>query len=130
MEGAQYLLVIYVMIGLVVAYLIVEIFLNINDIDNDTSNILLLEWSQGRAFFIPFALGAIAGHLFLGTTNEAFKMSNGMFPVLILFGLAIVMALIGFKVSFKKSRTFLMGLLLAGVLYGHFFWSMNYLETP
>lgn len=130
MEGAQYLLVIYVMIGLVVAYVILEILLNLNDIDSDTSNILLLEWSHGSSFFIPFALGAIAGHLFLGTTNDAFKMSNGMFPVLILFGLAIIMAVIGFKVPFEKSKTFLLGLLIAGVLYGHFFWSMNYLETP
>lgn len=130
MDSPQYLLVIYIMIGLIVAYFIVEILLNLNDIDNDTSNLLLLEWSKGRSFFIPFALGAIAGHLFLGTSNEAFKMSNGMFPVLILFGLAILMAVIGFKISFEKSKTFLLALLLAGVLYGHFFWSMNYIEAP
>lgn len=127
MEGAQYLLVVDIMIGFAVVYFIIEILLNLNDIDNDTSNVLLLEWSKGKAFFIPFALGAIGGHLFLGTSNAAFKFTNGIFPVLILFGLAIIMVLIGFKVPFVKSRSFLTVLLIAGVLYGHFFWSMNYL---
>ena len=130
MEGAQYTLVVNIMIGLVAAYFIIELLLNLNDVDNDTSNILLLEWSKGKSFFIPFALGAIAGHLFLGTSNSAFKMSNGIFPVLIIFGLTIIMVIIGFKVKFEKSRAFLTALLIAGVLYGHFFWSMNYLIRP
>lgn len=130
MEGTGYTVVVSIMIGLAVAYFIIEILLLLNDVDNDTSNILLLEWSKGKSFFIPFALGAIAGHLFLGTTNGAFKMSNGMFPVLIIFGLTIIMVVIGFKVSFEKSKSFLMAILIAGVLYGHFFWSMNYLVTP
>ena len=91
----------------VAAYFIIEILLMLNNVDNDTSNILLLEWSKGKSFFIPFALGAIAGHLFLGTTNDAFKMSNGMFPVLIIFGLTLIMVLIGFKVPFKKTKAFL-----------------------
>ncbi|WP_154859536.1 hypothetical protein [Cyclobacterium xiamenense] len=130
MDSTQYLLVIDIMIGLAVAYVVLEILLNVNGIDNDTSNLLLLEWSRGRGFFIPFALGAIAGHLFLGTTNTAFQLSNGVFPVLILFALAIGMVVIGFYWPFKKSKAFLSALLLAGLLYGHFFWSMNYLETP
>ena len=118
------------MIGLTVVYFIIEILLLLNDVDNDTSNILLLGWSKGKSFFIPFALGAIAGHLFLGTSNIAFKMSNGMYPVLIIFGLTLIMVAIGFKVSFIKSKTFLTAILLAGVLFGHFFWSMNYLVRP
>ncbi|WP_375583383.1 hypothetical protein [Cyclobacterium xiamenense] len=130
MDSAQYFLVIDIMIGLFAAYVILEILLNVNGIDNDTSNLLLLEWSRGRAFFIPFALGAIAGHLFLGTTNTSFQLSNGVFPVLILFGLALVMAGIGFLWTAKKSKAFLTALLIAGLLYGHFFWSMNYLKTP
>ena len=129
MEGAQYIFVINIMIGIALVYFIIEILLMLNDIDNDTSNILLLEWSKGKSFFIPFALGTIAGHLFLGTTNAAFKMSNGMFPVLIIFGLTIIMVVIGFKVQFEKTKLFLTVLLIAGVIYGHFFWSMNYLEA-
>jgi len=130
MEGMEYIVVVSIMIGLAVAYFIIEILLLLNDVDNDTSNILLLEWSKGRSFFIPFALGAIAGHLFLGTSNDAFKMSNGIFPVLIIFGLTIIMVLVGFKVPFEKSKTFLTAILIVGVLYGHFFWSMNYLVRP
>ncbi|EPR65685.1 hypothetical protein ADICYQ_5320 [Cyclobacterium qasimii M12-11B] len=118
------------MIGLTVAYFIIEILLLLNDIDNDTTNVLLLEWSRGKSFFIPFALGAIAGHLFLGTSNVAFKMSNGMFPVLIIFGLTIIMVVIGFKVPFRKTKAFLTAILIVGVLFGHFFWSMNYLVKP
>ena len=130
MEGTGYTVVVSIMIGLAVAYFIIEILLILNDVDNDTSNILLLEWSKGKSFFIPFALGAIAGHLFLGTTNDAFKMSNGMFPVLIIFGLTLIMVLIGFKVPFKKTKAFLTSILIAGVLFGHFFWSMNYIVRP
>lgn len=129
-EGAPYISVVNIMIGITITYFVLEILLMLNEIDQDTSNILLLEWSKGKSFFIPFALGAIGGHLFLGTSNAAFKMSNGMFPVLILFGLTIIMVLIAFKVPFKKSRTFLTALLIAGFLYGHFFWSMNYTVTP
>ncbi|GEO23563.1 hypothetical protein [Cyclobacterium qasimii] len=130
MEGSQYTIVVSIMIGLTVAYFIIEILLLLNDIDNDTTNVLLLEWSRGKSFFIPFALGAIAGHLFLGTSNVAFKMSNGMFPVLIIFGLTIIMVVIGFKVPFRKTKAFLTAILIVGVLFGHFFWSMNYLVKP
>ncbi|AKP50893.1 hypothetical protein [Cyclobacterium amurskyense] len=130
MEGTGYTVVVSIMISLAAAYFIIEILLMLNNVDNDTSNILLLEWSKGKSFFIPFALGAIAGHLFLGTTNDAFKMSNGMFPVLIIFGLTLIMVLIGFKVPFKKTKAFLTSILIAGVLFGHFFWSMNYIVRP
>jgi hypothetical protein len=116
-----------IMITFAVLYLMFEIIFNLNDIDGDTSNIIILEWSRGKFFFIPFALGAICGHLFLGTRNSAFKMPNSMFAVLILFVLAVITIIIGHKFPFKKSKNFLTALLLLGVLYGHFFWSMNYL---
>lgn len=130
MESTGYTIVVSIMIGLALSYFIIEIMLILNDVDNDTSNVLLLEWAKGKSFFIPFALGAIAGHLFLGTSNAAFKMANGLFPVLILFGLTIIMVIIGFKVPFEKTKSFLTAILLAGLLYGHFFWSMNYIIRP
>ena len=126
MDSAQYSLVVDIMIGLAIAYFVLEVLLNLNDIDNDTSNLLLYEWSKGKFFFIPFALGAIAGHLFLGTTDTSFKMSNGMYPVLILFGAVIVMLVIGYKVKFEKSKLLLTILLAVGLVFGHLFWSMNY----
>lgn len=126
MDSAQYSLVVDIMIGLAIAYFVLEVLLNLNDIDNDTSNLLLYEWSKGKFFFIPFALGAIAGHLFLGTTDSSFKMTNGMYPVLILFGAVIAMVVIGYKVKFEKSKLLLTILLAVGLVYGHLFWSMNY----
>lgn len=126
MDSSQYTLVVNIMAGFAIVYFILEILLNLNDIDNDTSNLLLYEWSKGKFFVIPFALGAIAGHLFLGTTDAGFKFSNGMYPVLILFGAAIVMTVIGYRVKFEKSKSFLTALLIIGLIYGHLFWSMNY----
>jgi hypothetical protein len=126
MDSSQYSLVVDIMIGLAIAYFVLEVLLNLNDIDNDTSNLLLYEWSKGKFFFIPYALGAIAGHLFLGTTDSSFKMTNGMYPVLILFGAVIAMVVIGYKVKFEKSKLLLTILLAVGLVYGHLFWSMNY----
>jgi hypothetical protein len=126
MDYSQYTLVVNIMMGFAVAYFVLEVLLNLNDIDNDTSNLLLYEWSKGKFFFIPFALGAIAGHLFLGTTDCWFKMSNGMYPVLILFGAVIIMAIVGHRVKFEKSKLLLTILLAVGLVYGHLFWSMNY----
>lgn len=115
-----------IMISFAVIYLLLEIVLNLNDIDKDTSNVILLKWSEDKFFFIPFALGAIGGHLFLGTRDSAFKPSHSMYPVLILVGIALLCLLIGYRVKFKKTRFFLSLLLFLGLLYGHFFWSMNY----
>ena len=64
-----YEIVEFIMIAFAIFYVILEVLLNLNNIDNDTSNILLLKWSEGKAFFIPFVLGAIGGHLFLGIKN-------------------------------------------------------------
>ena len=111
MESTGYTIVVSIMIGLALSYFIIEIMLILNDVDNDTSNVLLLEWAKGKSFFIPFALGAIAGHL-------------------LLFGLTIIMVIIGFKVPFEKTKSFLTAILIAGLLYGHFFWSMNYIIRP
>ena len=114
-----------IMIVFAVCYLVFEIILNLNDIDDDTSNIILLDASKDKLFFIPFALGAIVGHLFLGTENEFFYIGD-LPPVLILFGLAIVATIIGYKVPFKKTLLFLSVLLILGILFGHLFWSMNF----
>ncbi|MBS1505218.1 MAG: hypothetical protein JSS79_01120 [Bacteroidetes bacterium] len=122
----QYKIVQDIMIVFAVVYFLLEVILNLNDVDQDTSNVILLQWAKGKAIFIPFAMGAIGGHLFLGTTNGWFKIPNSIFPVLILFGIAIVLLIIGSKMKFERTRLFLTTLLLLGVLYGHLFWSMNY----
>lgn len=115
----------YVMAGLAALYLIMEVLLNLNEVDNDTSNVILLEWSKGKLIFIPFALGAIGGHLFLGTTNPAFRFSESMYAVLLLAILCGIGWWLGHRLRFERTPLFHTALLLAGLLYGHLFWSMD-----
>ncbi|MCL6273079.1 hypothetical protein M3P19_03610 [Muricauda sp. 2012CJ35-5] len=124
--GDTYQIVTGIMAGFAVIYILMEIILNVNGIDDDTSNIILLEASKKKLFFIPFALGAILGHLFLGTTNTAFEMSDSLYPVAILFGSATISVGIAYWKDFKKPLWFLSLLLVLGLVYGHLFWSMNY----
>jgi hypothetical protein len=114
-----------IMIGFAAFYVLFEVMLNLNELENDTSNEILFEAAKDKLFFIPFALGAIMGHLFLGTTNTLFNMGSA-WPVVILFTVSGIMTLIGYKVKFEKTRFFFTVLLLAGVTYGHFVWSMNF----
>lgn len=123
-----YHIVTTIMTVFAIVYVLMEIVLNLNDIKDDTSNIILLQASQKRLYFIPFALGAILAHLFLGAKCTDFQMSDSMYPVIILFGLAAISVGITYIKDFEKPIWFLSLLLLLGLLYGHLFWSMNY--TP
>lgn len=117
-----------------VVYFLFEIFLNVNDVDDDTSNIILFRWTRkNKLIFIPFALGAIGGHLFLGTGDDRFRLENGIMPVVYLGVICILLLIIGKFVLPKKmdTRKWLMSLLLLlGFAYGHFIWSMNYSTLP
>ena len=121
----------YFMIFMGLLFVLFEVYLNIKDIGSESSNIWLLNWSKKQFFFIPFALGAIIGHLFLGTKHLIIeddiipRLSNGFLTVIVIFIVALIMTVIGFTVQFKKSSLFLSVLLIVGILYGHFFWSMN-----
>lgn len=131
-----YLLVEYFLIFIGLIFVLFEIVLNLMDIGGETTNVFLYNWSKDKFFFIPFALGAIMGHLFLGTKRPLFEMEliqgidNDMLSVLGLAGLAVLMTLIGVLVPFRKSTLFLSVLLVLGLLYGHFFWSMNVVPGP
>jgi hypothetical protein len=120
---------IIILVGVV--FVIYEILLKFNGVDDDTANILVYEATKKRLLFLPFALGVIAGHLFLGTSLKVIPDSN-VVPflgneVLVILGMVII-ALILFLISNKvknRSRIFLTSLLVLGLLYGNFFWSMN-----
>jgi hypothetical protein len=117
------------LIGVTIIYVVIEVALNLNDERDDTTNIILYHASMKKSFFIPFGLGAIGGHLFLGTTDSLFlifdQIFNGLLSVLVLLVLCGIMLLIGYKVEFKRPKYFLGTLFFLGLAYGHFFWSMN-----
>lgn len=130
---SNFLFVEWIMIGLAVFYVGMEIVLNFDNQDNNTSNIFLLEWSKGKYIFIPFGLGAVLGHLFLGHHTNLFpnrffdSIPNEILVVMVLLLISGFLFLIGFLTKKKEKTTdTLVFLLTLGLLYGHFFWSMNY----
>lgn len=131
MDGS-YKLIEGLLIGIVLVFVVIEIALNFNDDQGDTSNVILYDWSCGKFFFIPFCLGAIGGHLFLGTSVPILQnviilnIPSSELSVIILFIICGVMTLIGYNYSFPKTKLFISAILALGILYGHFFWSMNH----
>jgi len=119
-----------IMVGFAVIYFLFEVYLNVNKIRDDTSNKILFDWTRKkRLIFIPFAIGAIGGHLFLGTSNDFFRFCNGLTPVVLLGAICVVLLIIGqFALRRDKdvSRPFMTLLLILGFIYGHLLWSMNY----
>ena len=122
-------IVTYIMIGFAMLYVAIEVMLNVNEAEGDTSNVILLKAAEGKLFFIPFALGAILGHLFLGTENADYQLPKSIYPVLILFGVALLSVGLAYllRLSKKVPKWVLSILLVLGLLYGHLFWSMNYM---
>jgi ABC-type enterochelin transport system permease subunit len=107
------------------------VYLNLNDIDNDTTNIIVYEAIKKRLIFIPFVIGVISGHLFLGTNWKIFPdknlvgfMDNEALVLVILLIISVLLYFASKKIK-TRSKLFLTLLMLAGLLYGHFFWSMK-----
>jgi len=129
MSNTEIVQLLLVIVGLF--FVAFEVFTNMNDVEDDTTNVILYQATLKRMLFIPFAIGAIAGHLFLGTTSKIFPCYNIITAIdnelLVILGLAVISGLLVFfsKRIKTRSREFLTVLLLAGLLYGHFFWSMN-----
>jgi hypothetical protein len=101
-----------------------EVHLNLNDAPNDTTNVTLLELSKKRLIFIPYAIGVIAGHLFLGTYWFSIPSK---YEVWVLVGFAficLILYIIAPKIK-TRSTLFFSILLAIGLLSGHFLWSMN-----
>ena len=129
MDKSEIVQLILVIVG--IAFVAFEAISNMNDVEDDTTNIILYQATLKRLLFIPFGLGVIAGHLFLGTTLKIYPGYDILGPlpneVLVILGMLIISGLlILFSKKIKtRSRVFLTSLLVAGLLYGHFFWSMN-----
>jgi cytochrome bd-type quinol oxidase subunit 2 len=119
-----------ILICVVIIFVLYEIVLNLNQKSDDTSNIILYEATQKNSLFIPFGIGAIAGHLFLGNYNEVlpnkaiFGLHNEISAVLGIAVICLLLFIFAKKIK-TRSKPFLTILLLIGLAYGHFFWSMN-----
>lgn len=120
----------HIVIGIVGFLVLFNIYLNYNNIKNDTVNEILKKWAQNKYFFITFLWGVLGGHFFLGTRKAAFG-SNWWIPVILVIVIAAILVLIGSK--FKKNVVLKIPyqavLLLSGVLYGHFIWSQRHIPT-
>jgi len=122
----------YLVGGLLVLALIIivvlEVFLNFNDVEGDNMNIIIKNWVYSRYFFITFFWGVITGHLFLGSSEPLVR--NTIVSVSIVAALSILLLILGIKIKSKViSQTIQLTLLILGILLGHFFWSMNDLLT-
>ena len=129
MDIAKYAFVEGILAGVGITFIVIEVVLNLNDTKDDTTNVLLYQWSKKQFIFIPFVLGAIGGHLFLGSTNPIwpafYETLDGMLTVLVLFLVSLLFLAIGALFSFRRTKAFLTLMLFLGLFYGHYFWSMN-----
>ena len=113
----------------IIGFLILfNIYLNFNKVKDDTINVILKNWAYKQYFFITFVWGVLGGHFFLGSTNPVFG-SNWWMPVVLVILLIIALIIIGkrIKIQPKVKRRYQFLLLVAGLLYGHFFWSQRHI---
>ena len=118
----------------VLVLFIIEILAKLNKEPNDNVNELIRAWAYDKFYFITFAFGVIAGHLFLGITNRWFDCTTLGFPdrfcsifdVLVIAVLVLLVLATGLIFKYKSSNTVFHFLLLsAGLIAGHIIWSMN-----
>ncbi len=108
--------------GLLIAF---DIYLYINKDDwSRTISHVIKGWINDRFFFVTFLWGVLAGHFFLGAKNP--PIDNNTWSLVIVLSLGLLLFLIGyfFKIT-KLSGKYQLGLLLFGMIIGHFFWSLN-----
>jgi hypothetical protein len=118
----------YIVFGIIGFLILFNVYLNFNKIENDTVNVILKNWAYSKYFFITFIWGVLGGHFFLGTTKPVFG-SNWWLPVVLVIILVAILVFIGKRLSkdFRIKRRYQLLLLIAGLLYGHFFWSQRHI---
>lgn len=113
-----------ILIIIPLAMLILESFLSFNNIKGDTISGIINRWAYGRSFFITLAWGIVTGHLFLGAQKPLLK--DNTMSVVVVALLAVVAALIGCQMKWKKTNWLFQAIILiSGAVIGHFIWSMN-----
>lgn len=128
-----YITVVTVIAVAILLLFAVEILAKLNNTPNDNVNTIIREWAYGKFYFITFFFGIVAGHLFLGSNTRwidcaklGINMDCKIFDVLVIAGLTIILIITG--IAFQKkttSKSFQFILFGAGLLVGHFVWSMN-----
>ena len=128
MESIAYVIHLSVILS-VIALIVLDIIVGVNRNPKDDISVLINTLSNGKLFFIPFAFGVVVAHLYFGHTSLIFPGDydkSNIYGTLGAVGITVAMILIGllFK-NIKPSKIRVIVLLVAGLLYGHFFWTMH-----
>ena len=82
------------------------------------------EWAYGKSFFITFLWGVLTGHFFFGSENPVIKKTE--WSVAAIVAMSLILIGIGRLLKSKIKARHQLLLLVFGILFGHFFFSMNY----
>jgi len=123
-----YLVVAAVLVICAALLTLLDLILSFNNDPKDNLNYLLHNWSNKFLFAIPFVWGVLIGHLFLGT-SDPWIVDQEVLVLVIFAGLVVVLGVLSRFVKVKQNLSaWRLSFLVAGALYGHFFWSMTYLS--
>ena len=113
-----------ILLALLIFLMGLEFFLNTNDVEGDTVKARLREWAYGKSFFITFLWGVLTGHFFFGSENPVIKKTE--WSVAAIVAMSLILIGIGRLLKSKIKARHQLLLLVFGILFGHFFFSMNY----
>ena len=116
----------HIVIGIVGFLVLFNIYLNFNNVKNDTVNVILKKWVHNKYFFITFFWGVLGGHFFLGSAKPLF-CCNWWLPVALLVVIARMLMLLRNTIKVKPYHQVI--LIICGLLYGHFVWSQRHEAT-
>jgi hypothetical protein len=119
-----------IVISLAVAILtlvVLDIILGTNRNPDDDITVYINKLSNGSLILIPYAWGVVTAHLYFGSKYMLFQEyddSNlyGMIGAVVIIG---ILGFIGWKRSPKPNNLRTLALLLFGLVYGHFCWTMH-----
>lgn len=112
-----------ILIALLIFLMGLEFFLSSNDIKGDTIKVRLREWAYSKSFYITFLWGVLTGHFFFGSENPIIRKTEWSIVAIVVA--SVFLLLIGKRINIKLTATHQLILLVFGVLFGHFLFSMN-----
>ena len=112
-----------ILFALLIFLMGLEFFLGSNDVKGDTIKVRIREWAYGKSFYITFLWGVLTGHFYFGAENPLIRKTEWSIVAIIIA--SILLILIGKFVKIKITMKHQFILLIIGVLFGHFLFSMN-----